>query len=138
MSPTAEQRAALLAAATDARKRAYAPYSHFPVGAAVLTRSGVIYSGCNVESASYPLVCCAERVAIYKAVSDGHLEIVCVVVITDTSPPAAPCGGCRQVIHEFGADAHVVCFNPAGDARETSMATLLPLGFGGASLPATR
>lgn len=131
----ASTRADLLAAATDARSRAYAPYSAFPVGSAILTESGAIYSGCNVESASYPLGCCAERVAIYKAVSDGHRRITCVTVVTETSPPAAPCGGCRQVIHEFGPDAVVICTNPAGEVRETTMATLLPYGFGGSELP---
>ena len=135
MSVDAPQRAALVAAANDARSRAYAPYSAFPVGSAVLTADGAIYSGCNVESAAYPLGCCAERVAIYKAVSDGHRAIRCVVVVTDTSPPAAPCGGCRQVILEFGPDAEVICTNPAGDTRETSMTQLLPFGFGGSELP---
>ncbi len=129
------QRAVLFAAAADARDRAYAPYSRFAVGAAILTASGEVYTGCNVESASYPLVCCAERVAIYKAISDGHRSIVAVVVVTDTSPPAAPCGGCRQVIHEFGADAVVICANPAGDMRDSTMAELLPMGFGRADLP---
>ncbi len=125
----------LLIAATDARSRAYAPYSAFPVGAAVLTESGAVYGGCNVESASYPLGCCAERVAIYKAVSDGHRRITCVLVITDTTPPAAPCGGCRQVIHEFGPDAEVICTNLSGNVRATDMPTLLPFGFGGSELP---
>ncbi len=129
------ERATLIAAALDARSRAYAPYSAFAVGAAVLTDSGAVYSGCNVESASYGLVCCAERVAIYKAVSDGHRGITCVVVMTETSPPAAPCGACRQVILEFGPQAEVICANPAGDLRETDMGTLLPLGFGGSELP---
>ncbi len=132
---TGEQRAALIAAATEARGNAYAPYSKFAVGAAVLTASGEVYGGCNVESASYPLVCCAERVAIYKAVCDGHREIVCVVVLTDTQPPAAPCGGCRQVILEFGPRAQVICANPAGEERVMGMETLLPFGFGGGDLP---
>lgn len=134
MKADATQRAALIAAATDARFRAYAPYSKFLVGAAVLTDTGEIYSGCNVESASYPLACCAERVAIYKAVSDGHRDITCVVVVTDTAPPAAPCGGCRQVILEFGPTAEVICTNPAGDLTESDMRALLPLGFGGGEL----
>jgi len=135
VSVDAATRAALLAAANDARSRAYAPYSAFAVGSAVLTVDGSVYSGCNVESAAYPLACCAERVAIYKAVSEGHRAIQCVVVVTDTSPPAAPCGGCRQVILEFGPDAEVICTNPAGDTRETSMTQLLPFGFGGSELP---
>lgn len=126
--------AELLAAAATARSFAFAPYSKFPVGAAVLGESGRIFTGVNVESASYPLTCCAERVAIYKAVSEGERRITAVAVVTDTSPPARPCGGCRQVIFEFGPDAVVLVGNPAGDVITTSIRALLPDGFDGSAL----
>lgn len=92
----------LLAHAWAARSFAYAPYSEFPVGAAVLTKSGKVFVGCNVENATYPLTICAERVAIANAVSAGHTDIVAIAVVTDEHPGAAPCGACRQVIYEFG------------------------------------
>lgn len=92
----------LLAHAWAARSHAYAPYSGFAVGSAVLTMDGHIFVGCNVENATYPLTVCAERVAIANAVSAGEREIVAIAVVTDADPGAAPCGACRQVIHEFG------------------------------------
>ena len=96
----------LVAAARAAAARAYCPYSHFQVGAAVLTGSGEIFAGCNVENASYGLTICAERNAVFQAVARGRgpLSICAVVVFTPTATPTAPCGACRQVINEFGPD----------------------------------
>jgi cytidine deaminase len=119
----------LVRRATEAREHAYAPYSTFRVGAAVVGASGRVYTGCNVENASFSHTCCAERVAVFKAVSEGETAIVAVAVVTDTSPPAGPCGACRQVLHEHGADATVVLANPAGDQARTTVRALLPDGF---------
>ena len=104
----------LIAAATAVREKAFAPYSRFRVGAAVRGASGRIHAGCNVESASFGLTCCAERVAVFKAVSEGETAIEAVAIVTDVSPPAAPCGACRQVLYEFGPDAVVVRAELAG------------------------
>ena len=116
----------LLAAASAARTLAYAPYSGFRVGAAVQSASGAIYRGCNVENASYGLTVCAERVAIQTAVAAGEREFVAVAVDAGTDVPTPPCGACRQVIAEFGADLQVVL--PGPDAKPIS--AYLPHGFG--------
>ena len=110
--------------------RAYAPYSHFPVGAAALGGSGRIYAGCNVENASYGLCNCAERTAIFSAVAAGEKLIRAVAVYTPTPLPTAPCGACRQVIHEFGPDALVISVCDARNRIETRMPALLPAAFG--------
>jgi cytidine deaminase len=131
MSDTLEDRA------RAAQPRAYAPYSKFKVGAAVQTDAGV-FEGVNVESASYPLSVCAERNAIAAAVLGGAKELRRVVVITDASPPSAPCGGCRQVLLEFAPDpakVHVVAINARGERREWTLAQLIPDGFSGRELP---
>lgn len=117
--------------------RAYAPYSKFRVGAAV-RMSGGGYEGVNVESASYPLTVCAERNAIAAAVRDGARELEAIAVCSDASPPAAPCGGCRQVLLEFAADpaaVRVIGINPAGERRAWTLAELIPHGFSGRELP---
>lgn len=124
----------LLAMARTARGAAYAPYSRFHVGAAVLAASGRVYTGCNVESASYSLTCCAERVAVFKAVSEGERSIRGVAVVTDTTPASGPCGACRQVIYEFGADAFVLCGGMDGRSWRTTARALLPDGFDGSAL----
>lgn len=124
----------LLSAAAAARSRAYAPYSRFAVGAAVVGTSGQVYTGANVENASYPLCCCAERVAIYVALAAGETGIRRVAVVTDTDPPSNPCGACRQVIYELGPDAEVLVGNVAGTFRSTSIRVLLPGGFDGSVL----
>jgi cytidine deaminase len=116
--------------ARSAAARAYAPYSHFPVGAAVLGGSGSIYSGCNVENASYGLCNCAERTAIFSAVAAGEQSIKAVTVYTPTPLPTAPCGACRQVIHEFGPDALIVSVCDAKSRIETKLSALLPGAFG--------
>lgn len=129
---------ALEGAARAAQARAYAPYSGFKVGAAVLA-GGVIFDGANVENASYGLAICAERNAIAAAVLAGHRAIEAVVVITDAAPPSSPCGMCRQTMQEFAPDpaaVPVVAINRAGGRRVWTVAELLPAGFVGAELPA--
>ncbi|MFX3624995.1 MAG: cytidine deaminase [Ectobacillus sp.] len=116
--------------ALEARKQAYAPYSGFQVGAAILTKSGKVYFGCNVENASYGLTNCAERTAIFKAVSEGDMDIAAIAVVGDTDGPISPCGACRQVIAEFcDTDAPVILANIKGDFKVTSIGELLPGGF---------
>ncbi|MEO8842911.1 MAG: cytidine deaminase [Kofleriaceae bacterium] len=124
-------------AALAARAHAYAPYSKFLVGAAV-QMSGHVFTGVNVENASYPLSVCAERNAIAAAVMGGAGELEAVAVATDASPPAAPCGGCRQVLREFAADPDkvvITAVNPKGERREWTLAQLLPDSFTGKELP---
>jgi cytidine deaminase len=119
----------LVIAAKDACARAYCPYSQFPVGAALRAADGRVFSGCNVENASFGLTVCAERNAIFHAVNAGAREVAALVVYTPTESPVTPCGACRQVLFEFGRDADVVCIC-AGTERLTYKATeLLPHGF---------
>jgi cytidine deaminase len=120
---------ALVAAAAAARGRAYAPYSGFAVGAAVLDADGRLHIGCNVENASYGLSVCAERHAVAAAVAAGAAELRGAAVVTATAPPASPCGACRQVLTEFG-DFPVVLANLRGDRRVTTVSELLPAAFG--------
>ncbi|NBO64033.1 MAG: cytidine deaminase [Acidobacteria bacterium] len=120
----------LISAALKARSYAYAPYSKFAVGAVVESRNGQIFTGCNVENASYGLTICAERVALCKAVSEGVRELSRVVVVADTSCPVPPCGACRQLIIELaGPETEVVLANLAGEQVVTSAAALLPSAF---------
>jgi cytidine deaminase len=123
--------------ALEARSKAYAPYSKFLVGAA-LQVDGQIFTGVNVESASYPLSVCAERNAIAAAVLAGKHGLEAVAVATEASPPSAPCGGCRQVLREFAADpakVRITAINPAGERRTWTLAQLLPDSFSGKELP---
>jgi cytidine deaminase len=127
----------LEARALAARSNAYAPYSKFRVGAAV-QMSGHVFTGVNVENASYPLSVCAERNAIAAAVMDGAVNLEAVVVATDASPPSAPCGGCRQVLREFAADpdrVRITAINPSGERRQWTLSQLLPDSFTGKELP---
>lgn len=130
---------ALLARAREARRHAYVPYSDFPVGAALLTPDGTIFSGCNVENASYGLTNCAERTAIFKAVSEGYTAFRAVAVVGPEDDVAcAPCGACRQVLSEFGPEMIVVmpaCAGDPGAVSITSVAALLPGAFGPGRLP---
>jgi cytidine deaminase len=119
----------LLAEAWRAREAAYAPYSNFPVGAAVLTASGQIFSGANVENASYGLSICAERTAIFAAVNAGERRIQAIAVVTAAATATPPCGACRQVIWEFGRDAWVVAENRPGERRHWTIRELLPNAF---------
>lgn len=125
---------ALIEAARAVRLNAYAPYSRFKVGAAVLGESGRVYVGCNVENASFPLTVCAERTAIGSAVAAGEKRILKVAVITDTEPPASPCGACRQVIFEMGTEAAVIVASLKGHRHDTTIRALLPEGFDGSVL----
>ena len=121
--------AALIAAATAARLKAYAPYSKFRVGAALLAADGTIITGCNVENASYGLTICAERVAIFKAISKGLLAFRCIVVVTDVEGLTPPCGACRQILWEFAPDAEVILANTHGKTAKYTVRELLPHGF---------
>lgn len=116
--------------ARQAARKAYAPYSEFSVGAAILASSGKIYSGCNVENASYGLCNCAERTAIFTAVAAGERNVDCVVVYTPTATTTAPCGACRQVIYEFGPTCRVLSFCDGKQEVDTTIAALLPGAFG--------
>lgn len=124
---------ALIAAAKQARENAHAPYSNFRVGAALLAKSGRIYTGCNVESASYGLTCCAERVAILKAVSEGERGFEAIAVVTGADTPATPCGACRQVIWEFCGDVPVILANLQGRVDRERAGKLLPRPFDSSS-----
>ncbi|MEN6413330.1 MAG: cytidine deaminase [Veillonellales bacterium] len=123
----------LVNAARQARGKAYAPYSGFKVGAAVLTASGRIYSGCNIENASYGLTICAERTAIFKAVSEGEDKLLALAVVGDTPGPTSPCGACLQVMAEFGI-ATVIMSNLKGKPLIVSLTELLPYSFGESDL----
>jgi cytidine deaminase len=125
-----QQRQRLLQSAREASKRAYAPYSNFKVGSALLTGDGKVFSGCNVENASYGLTNCAERTAIFSAVAEigPRLVIRALAVVNDQEAPCSPCGACRQVIYQFGRDAMVLFFGPNG-WRELAITDLLPEGF---------
>ena len=120
----------LIKQAQSAYRQAYVPYSHYPVGSAVLFSSGKIYSGCNVENASYGLTVCAERNAIFQAVAQGERELkgIAIAVPTDVFP--SPCGACRQVIREFAVDCPVILINGQGKTKVTRLRTLLPESFG--------
>lgn len=124
----------LLKVALEARENAYIPYSHFAVGAAVRTEDGEIFSGCNIENASYGLTICAERNAIFSAVGKGHRKFKAICVVADTPTPVAPCGACRQVIGEFKIPV-IYLANTKGDARKYSWQELLPYDFAADVLP---
>lgn len=122
---------ALIQAARDARERAVAPYSRFKVGAALETADGLIITGCNIENASYGLTVCAERVAMFKALSEGHRRFVRIAVVADTRAPTSPCGACRQVLWEFGRDLEVILANLETLTGRHTMKELLPYPFDG-------
>jgi cytidine deaminase len=125
---TDEERRALIDLAGEARRRAYAPYSNYLVGSAVRTRSGRVFTGCNVESAAYPTSMCAERIAIFKAVSEGEREFDVIAVVTSNG--GSPCGGCRQVMAEFGLETIVLIADGEGRlVAETTVGGLLPGAF---------
>ncbi len=121
----------LTAAARAAREKAYAPYSNFKVGAALLTREGEVFVGCNVENRSFGLCVCAERTAVGNAVSAGFREYRALVVATQASPPAPPCGMCRETLQEFAPDLVLRLVNENGEVRERQLADLFPEPFAG-------
>jgi cytidine deaminase len=129
-------KSALIHAAARARQSAVAPYSKFLVGAALLTRRGEIITGANVESASYGLTCCAERVALFKALTDGKNDFVAIAVVTRTAKGALPCGACRQLLAEYAPAAAVFVADSAalGKVRRFTVAKLLPGAFRGDAL----
>jgi cytidine deaminase len=124
----------LTQAALAAREHAFAPFSKFKVGAAVEDASGRIHTGCNVENATYGLTLCAERVAMFKALSEGHRRFTRVAVVADAASPTTPCGPCRQILWEFGGDLEVVLANLRRETGRHQLADLLPFPFDGRSL----
>jgi cytidine deaminase len=127
----------LVKLALAARDRAYAPYSHYQVGAVIATESGEVFAGANIENASYGLSVCAERNAVTRMILDGGKRPRVIVVATQSSPPGSPCGMCRQVLLEFADDPEalrVICVNPEGERAEWSLAELIPAGFTGKQL----
>ena len=134
MAITQQEKRSLIDLANSARQRAYVPYSHYAVGAALRTKSGRIFTGVNVENAAYPQTMCAERVAIFKAVSEGEKDFEIISVVTDNG--GSPCGGCRQVMAEFGLDTIVLMADGSGKlVKETTVKELLPEAFTPAHLP---
>jgi len=126
--------AELLAAARRARDFAVAPYSHFPVGAALRTAGGDVVTGCNVENATYGLTVCAERVALFKALSEGHRQFTHVAVVTAAAAPTPPCGACRQLLWEFGGDLEVVLGDLARETGRYRLGELFPHAFDAGNL----
>ena len=110
-------------------ERAYVPYSHFPVGAALLCKDGTVFTGCNIENAAYGATVCAERTAIFKAVSEGHREFDTLVIAGRSDGYCVPCGTCRQVMMEFAPVLTVICLNRKGESRKFALRELLPYGF---------
>lgn len=130
---------ALIEYAKLAQKSSYSPYSHFAVGAALLTKSGKVYTGCNIENASFSPTCCAERTAFFKAVSEGERDFAAIAIVGgkngDSSELCAPCGVCRQVMREFcDPQTFMLYFNDKGNIVTMTLAEMLPLGFGPSNL----
>ena len=119
----------LIEAARRARENAIADFSHFKVGAALETADGTIVTGCNIENATYGLTLCAERVAIFKALSDGHRRFTRIAVVANTAHPTSPCGPCRQILWEFAGDLQVILANLEGEKGRHALRDLLPLPF---------
>lgn len=122
---------ALQQAAVSMLDRAYCPYSHFAVGAALECADGTVYTGCNVENAAYSPSLCAERTAVAKAVSEGHRDFVRIAIAGRSEQFCVPCGVCRQVLWEFAPELEILCLNGRGERREFSLRDLLPHAFGG-------
>lgn len=120
----------LKAAAVAMLNRAYCPYSHFPVGAALECSDGTVFTGCNIENASYTPTICAERTAVSKAVSEGHRDFVRIVIAGRSKDFCVPCGVCRQVLREFAPDLEIICLNGAGEEQVFTLPELLPHSFG--------
>lgn len=132
---TSDEQESLINAAKEARQWAYAPYSKYAVGAALLSKSGRVYEGVNVENAVFPMTICAERVAVFKAISEGEREFVAIAVVTKNG--GSPCGACRQVLAEFGMDTLVLIADETGRlVREATIKELLPGAFGSQDLQA--
>ena len=119
----------LKAAAVSMLERSYCPYSHFPVGAALECEDGTVYTGCNIENAGYSATVCAERTAVFKAVSEGHRRFKRIVVAGRSDSPCVPCGECRQVLSDFAPELEVICLDKSGNELALSLADLLPHSF---------
>jgi cytidine deaminase len=119
----------LIERARKSRECAYAPYSKFKVGAALLTKGGKVYTGANIENATFGLTVCAERVALFKAITDGEKKFVKIAVVADKDEPITPCGACRQVLSEFASDLKIICANLKGKTIRYSLRKLLPEAF---------
>jgi len=126
---TNEDRAILIKAATQAREHAHAPYSHFRVGAALRAKSGRIFTGCNIENSTFGLTLCAERVAVFKALSEGERAFDAVAVVAETERLTPPCGACRQILWEFCRDAEIVLANLSGQIEVRRISDLFPEAF---------
>ena len=124
----------LVELAAQMQKRSYVPYSHFPVGAALLCKDGTVFTGCNVENAAYGSTICAERTALVKAVSEGHTDFAAIAITGQGADYCWPCGACRQMLYEFNPDLKVIVSRGDGDFRCTALSELLPYGFGPHSL----
>jgi cytidine deaminase len=120
----------LIKAAVAALKNSHSPFSHFPVGAALLTKSGKIFTGCNIESSSYGLTICAERVALFKAISEGHKDFEAIAIASQSNQSCPPCGACRQVLWDFAQDIDVLLVENHKDFQKFKIAELLPKAFG--------
>ena len=125
----------LKAAAIAMLDRSYCPYSHFPVGAALECSDGTVFTGCNIENAGYTPTICAERTAVFKAVSEGYRDFVRIVVAGRCEDFCVPCGVCRQVLQEFAPDIEVICLNGRGEEMALPLKALLPYGFDSSYLP---
>lgn len=125
----------LVEAALRARLNAFAPYSNYKVGAALVAASSKVYTGCNVENATYGLTVCAERVALWKAISEGERHFTRIVVSSESDPPATPCGACRQLLWEFAGDIEVILANPQGRRVTHQLKRLFPEAFDRSFLP---
>ena len=128
MNPSSKTIDELVKKAQEARAHSYSPYSRFKVGAAIRTKSGKVYRGCNIENCSYGLTVCAERVAVYNAVSDGETDFESLAVFTEAKDLTPPCGACRQVLSEFSKDLVIILANP-GKQKELKLSELLPMPF---------
>ncbi|MBP1691569.1 MAG: cytidine deaminase [Bacteroidetes bacterium] len=128
----------LVSRARAAKRHSHSPYSRFRVGAAVLTSSGKVYTGCNIENSSYGLTVCAERTALFKAVSEGETSFVAVAIASDEKDATPPCGACRQVIMDLAGDVDVILSTGNGALKVLKLADLLPLPFGGKNLKNVR
>mgnify|MGYP001500289072 CR=1 FL=1 len=126
MKPTDAE---LIRAAFKARSFAYTPYSHFKVGAALLAKNGMVYTGCNIENSSFGLTICAERTAAVKAISEGHSKFCRIVIAGNSKDFCYPCGACRQFLYEFSPDMEVICLNRAREAKRMTLRELMPCGF---------
>ena len=124
----------LIARATEARENACAGYSHYKVGAALVAASGKIYTGCNVENSTYGLTVCAERVALWKALSEGERKFTQMAVVTSSEPPASPCGACRQLLWEYCGDVEIILANLQGFRKAVALAEIFPHPFDQSSL----